>query len=164
MAIYTQNFRNNIYKAQEEALNKKTCYIPKEYKTKFSSPCDKNNIIKAHSVSECLGLHHIMDEKKEVYEIPRLHAHSLHKNNGNYVIESVHINNASTQRMFCGHHDAEIFKPAETPPFIPNQEVCFLLAYRSVCLNIFLEDTENGIVGEDKKNKISILKKNLIQS
>ena len=47
------------------------------------------------------------------------------------------VRQASTFTGFCSHHDAELFRPLETRPFITSKEQLFLLAYRALSKEVY---------------------------
>lgn len=47
------------------------------------------------------------------------------------------LKQASTFTGFCAQHDAEMFRPLETQPFIASKEQLFLLAYRALSKEIY---------------------------
>lgn len=107
----------------------KECLVPDFMK----SECN-HKIIKSHSVSRSGSLK-LIERNSHVY----WHDPSLL--NLDFDLSSqfklVGINEASTFPGFCNKHDSEIFSPLETKKFTGTAEQCFLLAYRSVCLEIY---------------------------
>lgn len=51
----------------------------------------------------------------------------------------VGLKQASTFTGFCGRHDDVTFAPLEKRPFEGTDEQIFLLAYRVLCLELFLK-------------------------
>ena len=58
----------------------------------------------------------------------------LKKSGGELKEKLVGINKASTLSLFCDTHDSKIFAPIEQRELIPNSEQCFLLTYRTICM------------------------------
>ena len=54
--------------------------------------------------------------------------------------EKCGIKNASTFPGFCHFHDTRLFSAVETRPFHNTPEQVFLLAYRSICYELFLKE------------------------
>jgi len=54
-------------------------------------------------------------------------------------VEKVGWRSASTFRGFCSRHDNALFAPLEKTAFVATPEQCMLLAYRSVCFELFLK-------------------------
>ena len=52
------------------------------------------------------------------------------------------IKNASTFPGFCRFHDARLFSAVETRPFKNTPEQVFMLAYRSICYELFIKELE----------------------
>lgn len=147
---------NAANKILQEEQKIKYCCAP----TKHNIQC-KGNILKAHSISMCLGLKKIKDKNNEVYSIKNYgNLHSLNHNQGVFSVQKINIKSASTARMFCQTHDKDIFQPIEDHDFIINEKNCFLLAYRSVCLEFF-KTNEKSFIPQLKKADISILKNEL---
>jgi hypothetical protein len=103
----------------------------------------KGNIIKAHTIPRngglstiakdghvynCLGYNKSMDGRLSLEKDPN----------------RVGIRQASTFTGFCGSHDNELFAPIETQPFTGSPDQVHLLAYRSICHELFakLKDRE----------------------
>lgn len=151
-----KKFINATNKIFQEEQKFRYCCAP----IKHGTQCN-GNIIKAHSISICLGLKNIKDMNNEVYSI-RNHGniHSLYKAQGVFSEQKINIKSASTARMFCQTHDKEIFQPIEDQDFIINKKNCFLLAYRSVCLEFFKTNKKIS-VPQLKQYDISILKNKL---
>jgi hypothetical protein len=101
-----------------------TCLHPNASKAN----CGK--IIDAHSIQRSSSLKEIIDEHNEVkgFTLDSI---------GNFIIRSIGWRKASTFTGFCNIHDSEIFRPIETEEFIGSPEQCFLLAYRSLCREIY---------------------------
>jgi len=74
----------------------------------------------------------------------------------------VGLKQASTFTGFCGYHDDVTFAPLEKRPFEGNDEQIFLLAYRVLCLELFLKradmestpakrELDRGLAVEDQR-------------
>lgn len=115
-----------IYDEQlQKAFNTKICCVPDNQK----SNC-KGHIIKAHTISKCLGLKNIsIDGKVMGLEKPILH--NLHKKQGELDFSEMGIKQASVLSCFCSFHDKNIFSNIENISFSASSEQCFLLSYRS---------------------------------
>lgn len=134
----------------------KYCCAPSTHDTQC-----KGNIIKAHSISKCLGLNEIKNQHSEVYYLkPYSNLYSLEKAQGKFLIEKINIKSASTASMFCQIHDKNLFQPIEDKEFIINKENCFLLTYRSVSLEFF-KTNNKSFIPSSKQNDISTLKDKL---
>jgi hypothetical protein len=57
--------------------------------------------------------------------------------NGRLVYKLVGVRRASTFSGFCAYHDAELFRPLETQPFVTSKEQLFLLAYRALSKEVY---------------------------
>lgn len=119
-------FGNNISKRE-------TCYAPEN----LLSDCDK--VIKSHTISKSSALKSIADDSKHVLG----HKHNLanfRKNNAQFKLERIGINNASTFKGFCKKHDKEFFSCFEDSPFVGTKEQCIALTYRSVAKEIYAKE------------------------
>lgn len=62
------------------------------------------------------------------------------RNNGRVIPKLTGINRASTFTGFCTIHDDSIFAPIEKRLFMASPEQCFLVAYRSLSMELFLKN------------------------
>lgn len=112
-----------------------------EFSEGYCSYIDANRVqcagkaISSHSVQRGGGLAAIQ-EKGHVLS-PKTTLEDLVKHNGKPQIKSLGIRKASTFPGFCAGHDAQVFLPIEKPNAVLNRTSAFLLAYRSICLELF---------------------------
>lgn len=151
--MINQKLRSDLYKEHEKAKSIKYCCAPVDH----SKECS-NKIIKAHTISKCLGLNEIKDERGKVMSIQlKNNTYTLEKSGGVIPVVEQHINSASTGNFFCSVHDKEFFSPIEDEKFQLNFHSCFLLAYRSICMEFF-KRSNDFLVDSVKKQDIAVLK------
>lgn len=119
-------FGNNISRRE-------TCYVPEN----LLSDCNK--VIKSHTISKSSSLKIIADESRHVLGHKQNLA-NFQKNNAQFKLERIGINNASTFKGFCKKHDKEFFSCFEDSPFIGTKEQCTALTYRSVAKEIYAKE------------------------
>jgi len=100
-------------------------------------------IIRAHSVQE--SVLRMIATDGHVYGWNR-HTAALLNNGGNVTLARIGVNDASTFTGMCGHHDDATFAPLEKRVFTATPEQCFLLAYRSVCRELFVRRCRPGVI------------------
>lgn len=119
----------------EEGFNEKKCYAPNEHELSCHG-----EIINAHSISAEKNLRPISKNGKVYKFIPHFkqYVSAFQDNIRDIQPELVGIkdkNKASTFTGFCEKHD-KIFSPIENIKFIENKEQNFLLAYRTLCMEL----------------------------
>jgi hypothetical protein len=111
--------------------NTRRCYHPLA-----GSSCGK--FMSAHSIQEAKELKSIINKKSKVIQI----SSSVNQYNI-YKAEEVGKGVVSTFFGFCEPHDNHLFRPIDAQTIIPTNEQAFLLAYRSICKELF--NKENGV-------------------
>lgn len=122
------------------------------------SECE-GQIVKAHTVPKSGSLRRIA-KNGHVYQF-RADLPLLKQTHGRPVEKLIGINDASTFTGFCSRHDSKVFEPIEVRPFEPIAQHAFLLAYRSICRELFakqhhvdvlqqLKDFDRGLSVEDQ--------------
>jgi hypothetical protein len=86
-------------------------------------------IVRAHTLQRASVLGRIADAQKHVLTF----CPPSYDRQGVLIPTTIGWQEASTFRGFCQVHDASLFAPIETKPFIATEEQCFLLAYRAAC-------------------------------
>ncbi|MGI2108993.1 YecA family protein [Shewanella frigidimarina] len=125
--------KGTIKKELNSFNSKKYCSVPESQKT----DCSKK-IIKAHSVSKSSSLKAIAVDG---------HVYSTFKTNHDFSSskrvrpKKVGINQASVFTGFCSNHDKQIFAPIEDYAFDTSDVHCFLVAYRSLCRELFVKES-----------------------
>jgi hypothetical protein len=102
-----------------------------------------NEIIKAHSIQRAKILQSIA-KNQHVYSFSS-HIGDLIKQ-GRIEPKLIGINDASTFTGFCNMHDTETFKPIELNEIEISNEHIFLLAYRSICKEIYAKQYQSRMV------------------
>lgn len=110
----------------QKKLDIKYCSVPEKMRVECSG-----KIIKAHTISKCLGLSNLAIGGK-VFGLPKPNLIEFNKNKGQVEIIEMGIQQASVLQCFCAKHDRELFSPIENEDFIVSSEQCFLLAYRAL--------------------------------
>ena len=64
---------------------------------------------------------------------------TLDQTGGKPGVKPVGVRRASTFTGFCRHHDSSTFAPIEKNPFRACEEHCFLLAYRTLCRELYVK-------------------------
>lgn len=113
---------------------RKCCYVPAALK----GDCSKK-IINAHTVSKSSSLIAIADDTNHVLGL-KIDLPNLFKNKGRLAPERIGVNQASTFKGFCSHHDKLLFSCIEDKPFIKEEEQCFALMYRSVAKELYAKE------------------------
>ena len=103
----------------------------------------RGGIIRAHSVQE--SLLRMIATDGHVYGWNR-HTATLLKNGGNVTLNRIGVHDASTFTGMCGHHDDTTFAPLEKRVFTATPEQCFLLAYRSICREVFIRRCRPSVI------------------
>jgi len=115
----------------------KMCLHPKADK----AAC--NEIIKAHSIQRAKILENISRDK-HVYSFSS-HIGDI-KKQGRMLPKLIGINEASTFTGFCNFHDTETFKPIEINDIEISNEHIFLIAYRSLCKEIYAKQYQKNMI------------------
>jgi hypothetical protein len=89
-------------------------------------------IIDAHSVQRSRELRQLLDSRQHVLTF----SPQERDNDGLSMLKRVGWQEASTFPGFCGKHDS-VFAAVETEPFSGSVEQCLLLAYRSICYEVY---------------------------
>lgn len=95
----------------------------------------KGGIVNAHTIQKGRGLRAIAEDG-HVLGFDTSHR-TLTSTRGRIGIQRVGIRQASTITGFCSFHDDTAFAPVEKVPFTGTPEQCFLLAYRTVCRELY---------------------------
>lgn len=125
--------KGTVMKEMNSFNSKKFCSVPEVMKTE----CSKK-IIKAHSVSKGSSLKAIAEDG---------HVYTTFKTNHDFSVskrvrpKKVGINQASVFTGFCSNHDKHIFAPIEDDAFNKSAYHCFLVAYRSLCRELFVKES-----------------------
>lgn len=125
--------KGTIMKEMNNFNSKKICSVPESMKFE----CSKK-IIKAHSVSKSSSLKAIAVDG---------HVYTTFKTNHDFSVskrvrpKKVGINQASVFTGFCSTHDKHIFAPIEDNAFDKSAYHCFLVAYRSLCRELFVKES-----------------------
>ena len=109
--------------------------------THVPSACS-GRIIGAHTVSRCF-LKNIAENGHVIS--PNTTPHSTIKNNGESIFEKIGINKASVFNGFCQTHDKQLFAVFEDNEFHATDEQCFMLAYRSICRELYNKMQVNNL-------------------
>lgn len=125
--------KGTIMKAVNSFNSKKLCSVPESMK----SECSKK-IIKAHSVSKSSSLKAIAVDGHVYTTFKTNHDLSMSKR---VRPKKVGINQASVFTGFCSNHDKHIFAPIEDNLFDKSPYHCFLVAYRSLCRELFVKES-----------------------
>jgi len=129
--------KGTVMKEMNSFNSKKICSVPESMKTE----CSKK-IIKAHSVSKSSSLKAIAKDG---------HVYTTFKTNHDFSVSKrvrptkVGINQASVFTGFCSSHDKHIFAPIEDNEFDKSAYHCFLVAYRSLCRELFVKESAANI-------------------
>lgn len=125
----------------------------KKNKEKFclhpeANPTICNQIIQAHSIQKS-GIISEIARNQHIYEFSADLGDMIKHNR----IEPklIGINKASTFSGFCNFHDTETFKPIETSQIQINNEHIFLIAYRSLCKEIYAKKYQINTLSFIKK-------------
>lgn len=97
--------------------------------------CDA--IIDAHSVQNA-GQLKSLAESGHIYRFSADFS-SLARSGGRPTIKKIGMNQATTFRGFCKHHDNELFRPIDTSLFTASKTHAALYAYRSLCREVFVK-------------------------
>lgn len=122
-----------VMKEMNSFNSKKICSVPESMKT----GCTKR-IVKAHSVSKSSSLKAIAKDG---------HVYTTFKANHDFTVskrvhpKKIGINQASVFTGFCANHDKHIFSPVEDNEFDKSAYHCFLVAYRSLCRELFVKES-----------------------
>jgi hypothetical protein len=104
-----------------------------------SSTC-RGSIIRSHTL-QLAGALSTIAVNRHVYGLDR-----QPQPDGKFQYKLIGIRQASTFTGFCAHHDAELFRPLETQPFIASKEQLFLLAYRALSKEVYAKRFANRMV------------------
>lgn len=107
-----------------------------------------NEIVKAHSIQRAAILQRISRDQ-HVYSFGVDIVTMLKR--GLIEVKLIGINKASTFTGFCNYHDTEVFKPIETSFIDINNEHIFLIAYRSICKELFAKKYQSNMIPIAKK-------------
>lgn len=119
---------SEIMEAHRRAFRRKTCLHPKA----SDETCTQS--IRAHTIQKAGVLESIAEEQ----HVTRFTVTAPHlEREGEFKIERVGVNQASTFYGFCSHHDNELFRPLDDKPFSADPEQLFLLAYRNLCQELY---------------------------
>jgi hypothetical protein len=102
-----------------------------------------NEIIKAHSIQRAKILESI-SRNQHVYSFSS-HIGNMIKS-GRVEPKLIGINEASTFTGFCNMHDTETFKPIELNDIEISNEHIFLIAYRSLCKEIYAKQFQLNMI------------------
>jgi hypothetical protein len=105
-------------------------------------------IVKAHTVPKSGSLRRIAKEG-HVYQF-RADLPLLKQTQGKPIERLIGINEASTFTGFCSFHDNQVFAPIEAQPFQASAQHAFLLAYRSICRELFAKDHHVEVIQQLK--------------
>lgn len=125
----------DIKESFNKTFEKQYCIVPSVLKNKCNG-----KIIKAHTIQKS-GVLELISKDRHVYHIGKDPLVLFKKDKIEPTL--VGINNASTFTGFCAYHDNEIFKELENNFFNPNDRYhYFLLAYRSLCRELFTKNAQ----------------------
>ncbi len=127
----------------KQTFNKSYCLHPEA-----NEKC-KGNIVKAHTIQRNGGLSRIAVNNHVSKIFP---VRDYENGETKYITKSIGIRKASTFTGFCSYHDNKIFEELEKKKFIPNDKQIFLLAYRTICRELFLKKCHQELL-EILKNK-----------
>jgi len=122
--------KSEVLQKSAAAFNWKTCLHYDASPTECRGP-----IVRAHTVQKRGGLSRIALDG-HVYWWRRTSADAVKQS---AAVEPVWtgINEATTFTGFCAGHDSKTFRPVETKEFAGTQEQVGLMAYRTICMEIF---------------------------
>lgn len=123
--------KGEILKSFDKFKNMKYCSAPDIMYDECSQ-----SIIKAHSISKSSSLKEISN-KGHVYSF--FNPKKLSHNRKEFSPELIGLNKASIFNGFCSYHDKNIFSPIENSVFLTQEYHCFLIAYRSLCRELFVK-------------------------
>ena len=103
----------------------------------FDAGKECTRIVEAHSIQKSGGLARIASDGK-VY-IPSADTRDLERSRGRLTLQLRGVSKVSTFRGMCDRHDNEIFRPIDDGPFIGDPNQAGLLAYRSLCRELFVK-------------------------
>lgn len=108
----------------------------------------KGNIVKAHSIQRNGGLSKIA-VNGHVGKISLI----THYNSNvvKYEKSLIGLKKASTFTGFCGYHDSSVFSDIENHRFLASKKQIFLLAYRSICRELFFKVGHLEVLKEIKE-------------
>ncbi|EIZ1551998.1 SEC-C domain-containing protein [Vibrio parahaemolyticus] len=136
--------QGDILKKCNKFYSKKYCSVGSQLRSECS-----NRIIKAHSVSKSSSLKSISVDG---------HVYTMFKESVRNVSDfldfspkKIGINSASTFTGFCSKHDKELFSPIEDYEFTSTSNNLFLVAYRTLCREIFVKKSV-------KSNQLELIK------
>ena len=115
----------------QQAKSSKYCLHPE------TANCN-GPIIRAHTIQRNGSLSKIVKDGK-VYSFKVNNVADIEKDHGVLAPKLVGVATASTFTGFCGHHDNALFDPIEKHPFVASQEHAFLLAYRHLCMELYMK-------------------------
>lgn len=154
--MINQEIRSKIHKEHQKVRGIKYCCAPVDY----SQECS-DKIVKAHSISKCLGLNEIKNADGQVMSIKlNDNTYTFEESGGIISVIEQHINSASTGNFFCSEHDKKFFSSIEDQEFQLNFKSCFLLAYRSTCMEYF-KRRNDFLVDSVKVRDIEVLKEKM---
>jgi len=125
---------DSIIKSIKKNLKTKRCYHPQA-----GNSCRK--YINAHSIQENKELDSIAKDGN-VFQIKP----EISKDRTTYKVKSQGKGIASAFYGFCEPHDNELFGPIDTQILVPTSEQAFLLAYRSLCKELFSKENAINIL------------------
>jgi len=146
------------HKATKNLKSNRYCSVPNALKDKCT-----NKIINAHTVSKSSSLAEIADDTNHVLGL-KVSMSALTTNGGVILPEKIGINQASTFKGFCSHHDKSLFACIEDEEFSKTNEQLFALVYRAVCKELYAKNSSTEISellksadkGKDIINQIAI--------
>jgi len=141
---------DSIIKSIKRNQKNKRCYHPNA-----GDSCRK--YINAHSIQENRELVSIAKDGN-IFQIKS----EISKNGNTYKVKPHGKGVASTFYGFCEPHDNELFRPIDTQFLVPTNEQAFLLAYRSVCKELFSKENAINILNDSleqvkDKSKLEML-------
>lgn len=104
-------------------------------------------IIRAHTISRSLGINELA-VKGHVYGYKMSSLFDLYKNEGKIIPEKIGVKNASAFKMFCAHHDKQLFSYIEDKEFTLDYKSCFLLMYRTICQEWYKKHNTRNLLTE----------------
>lgn len=135
--------QHELLNASKKAFSRKYCLHPNASRDNCSS-----KIVRAHTIQRRGGLTEIA-RNGHVYTL--LGSNITSDNNSSRIVpQLVGLGNASTFYGFCVKHDNELFAPLEKEEIIPTSKQIFLLAYRSLCHELYLKNADSELTATQR--------------
>lgn len=125
--------KKKIFEINKKNLNFEKCYCPENLKDE----CSKK-IIRSHTVSKSSNLN-LISRNNHVYDFYN-ELGFIFKDKYKATAKLKGINQASTFKVFCSHHDSKLFEDFESKPLEINIKHSFLIYYRTVVQELYKKE------------------------